>query len=456
MKRIKKVAAGALAILLSVVSSGILPPAAHAAFPGQNGMLAFGSIDLDAGQMTLATANLDGSNKQTIASAAGGSDVIVGAPRWSADSRKLTYTKGDMTNGFNIFVVNPDGTDLYNVTNFTDDSDRSGLYSSFHPSGSTIAYGESWFEGNDPDEPRSRIVTNNLLGTNLQALTTASATTCDANPLFSPDGSKIAFWRSDTTTETAGLYLMNADGSDQTELAQMAASGVTNSDCLADLNGTYPTPFATSLHGATPFDWSPDGTHLVFSRLLQNPSGGTSEVVLVDLDGNETSVLSSPYAGPGDADPGDSPISLGGNIYNNPAFTPEGQIIVKHTEVTLTAQWDPDQDDWEINDLPEYVRITLERLDLDGSILDTIYEHTWQTGDDLSAFGPFQYIALYGYALPSVQPLRANQGSSGDLPAGSASYLAATGSSITLPVLLAVLMAASAVTVLTRRLSWHR
>src|SRR3954447_8887580 len=79
----------ALALLLGV------PATAHAAFPGQNGKIAFASGG------DIWTMNPDGSGQVNLTNDA----ATQGSPSWSPDGTKIAYDQGDQT-----FVMNADGT----------------------------------------------------------------------------------------------------------------------------------------------------------------------------------------------------------------------------------------------------------------------------------------------------------------------------------------------------------
>jgi WD40 repeat protein len=130
-----------------------------------------------------------------------------------------------------IYTMNADGSGLNQLTPFGNGfRDRFPVWS---PDGTKIAFGRTTFT------VRSQIYVMNADGTNPTRITNNS--TDDSQPSWSPDGTKIAFVSNrDGNNE---IYVMNADGSNQTRLT----------------NNT-----AVELDPA----WSPDGTKIAFSSTL--------------------------------------------------------------------------------------------------------------------------------------------------------------------------------------------
>lgn len=100
-------------------------------------------------------------------------------------------------------------------------------------------------------------------GTGLLQLT-ATADEDEAQAVFSPDGTRIAYRRRPTAGEAYQVYVMNADGSDQRRVS-------TSAD-----NQTQPA-------------WSPDGRMLVFRRSPRGNSDG--DVWAMNLDGSNPHAL---------------------------------------------------------------------------------------------------------------------------------------------------------------------
>ena len=161
----------------------VLPALAHAAFPGANGKLAFSS------------------------------------PRSGFPTESNLYTMG------------ANGSAQTQITSFNGDE----LHPAWSPDGATVAFQQD--PGLHPE-----IWSADASGGNLQQLTSNSAD--DVHPAWSPDGAKIVF-ASDRNTpggNTSDLFVMNADGTGQTNISN--------------------TPTVDEDSPA----WSPDGTKIAFSR----------------------------------------------------------------------------------------------------------------------------------------------------------------------------------------------
>lgn len=114
------------------------------------------------------------------------------------------------------------------------------------------------------DGPRSQLYVMNRDGTEVQRLTTTTAS--DRHPAWSPDGTKLAFVSD--RDGVSNLYVMNADGTGVTRLTQDAQTD--DAPC-----------------------WSPDGLQLVFSSELGSSVGSpVPRVYRVDADGQHLQRLS--------------------------------------------------------------------------------------------------------------------------------------------------------------------
>jgi Tol biopolymer transport system component len=178
--------------------------------------------------------NADGTGETNLTRTKASSE---GAPSWSPDSKKITYLRGSDPSGeiFNdIYVMNSDGTKQRRLIKATDTKDfEAGFESpSWSPDGEKIAFMRTTrvdFVNSSPSSAVPATGPSGLYvmkpdGTGLKKL--SKEMSYAQSPLWSPDGKEIAF-----TREHAGdvyvdqdVYVMNADGTGRTRLADNANS----------------------------------------------------------------------------------------------------------------------------------------------------------------------------------------------------------------------------------------
>ena len=168
---------------------------------------------------------------------------------------------------FDLYTVGRDGKDLRRLTNY-------GTYTAegvLSPNGKRIVF--TSLKGGDLD-----IYTMNVDGSDVKQLTTTPG--YDGGPWWSPDGTKIAYraWHPTNPDSLAlyrdllkqhmirpnrmELYIMNADGSNQTQITNLGGAN-----------------FGPS--------WTPDGTRIIFSSNHKNPKSRNFDLYLVNLDGTK-------------------------------------------------------------------------------------------------------------------------------------------------------------------------
>jgi len=224
-----RLAASLLALTLAVLA--FASPSAEAAFPGQNGLIAF-ERDGD-----IYTMNPDGTAQlnRTITR-----DTSETQPAFSADASKIAFTaSGD------VYVMNVDGTERTRLTNTH--FSVNDTQPTFSRDGKKIVF-ESDRVGNSELYSMDVVDANgDGNGDNLVRLT-ATPTVRDIQPVVSPDGKKIAYRRIEGGA--SAIYIMNFDG-----------TGVT---VVSEGNAASP-------------DFSPDGTTLTFDR--------ANEIYKIKVDG---------------------------------------------------------------------------------------------------------------------------------------------------------------------------
>jgi Tol biopolymer transport system component len=210
---------------------------------------------------------------------------------WSPDGSRLAFLAG-----WDVFMINSDGSELTNLTHSrernegfswslngatiavdgeslklidlaTPDEKRElattvGLeeHWSWSPDGTKLLFHNKMEYWNEPEKTGWHIWTVNVDGSGLQQLTETKHNFC---PVWSPDGSKIAF--ESTRDDSREIYVMNADGSGETRLTFSKDS---------DAKNIQPT-------------WSPDGSEIAYI----SDTDGDFELYVMDADGTNQTQL---------------------------------------------------------------------------------------------------------------------------------------------------------------------
>ncbi len=154
--------------------------------------------------------NADGSNPVNITN----NLAADWCPSWSPDGNKIAFTS-DRTGNHEIYVMNSDGTNPKRLTNSPADDDYQPSWS---PDGNKIAFASGRATWTD-------IFVMNADGSNPVNITNDNRVG-DYDPSWSPDGNKIAFTLNEEQNPNRmvryEIYVMNADGSDQTNITNEA------------------------------------------------------------------------------------------------------------------------------------------------------------------------------------------------------------------------------------------
>ena len=289
------VAVGSLTLMMLVVE--VRP--AEAAFPGKNGKIAFmGLRNSDIGTTNnwdIYTVNADGSELVNITNSPLTSEQF---PAWSSDGTKIAFTMRSQAAGGagDIYVMNADGSGQKRLT----DESADDVFPTWSPDGSKIAFMSN--RANSID-----IFIMDADGGNVMRLTNNAR--LNIRPVWSPDGTRIAF-----TSETPGLdeskeiYTINVDGTGQTALTNnetddllhdwspdgqhLLAQGVPSDSSFGGIyimnaDGTE----QRRLTGGSESTWSPDGTRIAF----QTGSATGDRIATLDLNtGEQTFITDTP------------------------------------------------------------------------------------------------------------------------------------------------------------------
>lgn len=223
---------------------------AEATFPGKNGRIVFTE------GVDIWTMNPDGSGARNLTSF-GSSGKAACCASWSADGRQLVFGAIDSaTDPAQIWMMDADGSHRHKVFNDPEFVDNDPVFS---PDGSTIA-----FDRCPLNSSGCELFSVLSDGTKLKALIPfgPNIDIFDLTPEYSPDGGTIAFSGFNRAGLIAAIYMMNADGSHVRPI----------------------TP--PSLEAFLP-DWSPDGQRLAFTtRSNYPPNTLNQQIWIMNKDGS--------------------------------------------------------------------------------------------------------------------------------------------------------------------------
>jgi TolB protein len=240
----QKVSSISLVVLLTLSAVAVIEsnnaPSASATYPGTNGKIAFQGENPNPPSFDIFVMNPDGTGITNLSN----NPAFEAEPAWSQDGSKIAFvsSRDYLSSNTEIYVMNADGSNQTRLTHLGNAHNPR-----LSPDGSKIV-----FQGPDG------IDVMNADGKDLRNLVKENF--AQMAPDWSPDGKKIAFVSlPNPPSENSDIYVMNADGSNQTRLTH---------------TGTASEP-----------NWSPDGTKIVFSGSSTTQNVSRSTISVINADG---------------------------------------------------------------------------------------------------------------------------------------------------------------------------
>jgi dipeptidyl aminopeptidase/acylaminoacyl peptidase len=250
---------------------------AEATFRGGNGKIAY--VSSAEGNLEIMTVNPDGSGRTNLTN----NPASDHTPRWSPDGTQIAFLSSRAGN-LDIYLMDADGT---NQTSLTIDPAQDGI-PYWSPDGTKIAF-SSTRNGND-----GALWVMDADGSNETKLTDMQGG--EYSPSWSPDSTKLTFTRTDMANPTAdrdNIYTINVDGSDPTLLTWEPTQGFDNTSFWSpdgskiawERTDTYASPAAI-------YKMNPDGTgkQFVYGVSFTPPLRGWAPSVMKILVGGPTTM----------------------------------------------------------------------------------------------------------------------------------------------------------------------
>lgn len=232
----------------------------------------------------------DGRNQTPLTNTQNGS--IGQSATFSPDGSKIAFHGPGGPGGLGqVWVMGADGQNQIALAD--------GDEPAFSPDGTSIAFVRSLWSAAQESHV-TQIWVMDADGSNQRPLTGEARR--HSRPRFSPDGSKIAFGCRPLGEEAESIYLMGADGQNQTCLIDAAGypafapdgtevAFLRNGDIwVVDVDGRNASPITTGGKAGRGLAYSPDGTRIVFASTRDRPSHyplmyAGYEIYVMDADG---------------------------------------------------------------------------------------------------------------------------------------------------------------------------
>jgi Tol biopolymer transport system component len=246
--------------------------------------------------------------------------TLAGVLASAADKGRIAFAS-DRSGSWQIYTVNPDGSDLFQVTNLPP-TDDDGLFPSLSPDGRRVLFNYNAGEGPD-------LFVINVDGSGLQQLTTDHRS---FGAHWSPDGKTIAF-SNITDFDTVVIATMTADGSGtKTILTSIVwesvfpiytpdakhivfgsqMGGLVSAAWIMNADGSHQRRLTPAALKAQPWAVSPDGRKIAGYFNQDSPPALETGIFVMNLNGS-----------------GRQSLAAGGSFHHDlyPTYSPDGKSI---------------------------------------------------------------------------------------------------------------------------------
>lgn len=241
--------------VVTLLVAGLGTPRAEAAFPGEDGRIAFERLATVDGQRTMQIFSVaaDGSGRRRLTTAPGSA----GDPAWSPEGRRIAYTHAT-SDARDIWVMTADGRGHTNLTNTPEIDEHSPFWS---PDGLRLGYLRD-----------GELVLMDADGGGAAAIPAPDDAL--ASPVWSPTGERIAVSAPAPDDDLARvIWTLEADGSDALQITVPGDEQLSGED----------------LHRAPA--WSPDGMRIAYLDGQEFLDCTDDIVMITDADGGDAEAV---------------------------------------------------------------------------------------------------------------------------------------------------------------------